>query len=72
MLGNVWEWVADRYVDYPGGNVTDPPGPGSGAYRVLRGGGWLHFARFGRSSNRDIDGPGRRDDSLGFRLLRTE
>ena len=25
MLGNVWEWVQDRYEHfYPGGTVTDP------------------------------------------------
>ena len=72
MLGNVWEWVADRYGDYPGGVVTDPRGPVSGSYRVCRGGGWIYRARYGRASARDLDGPGIRFDFLGFRLLRTE
>ena len=36
MLGNVEEWVEDRYGDYPGGAVTDPRGPGSGLYQVYR------------------------------------
>ena len=31
MLGNVWEWVEDRYGGYPGGSVMDPRGPGSGS-----------------------------------------
>ena len=36
MLGNVWEWVGDRYGDYPGGTVTDPVGPRTGSIRVIR------------------------------------
>ena len=31
MLGNVWEWVQDRYGAYPGGAVTDPRGPSAGS-----------------------------------------
>ena len=72
MLGNVWEWVQDRYGGYPGGSVTDPAGPGSGSYRVYRGGGWLSNARNCRSSNRSLDTAGLRRVNLGFRLLRTE
>ncbi|MCY4595103.1 MAG: formylglycine-generating enzyme family protein [Bryobacterales bacterium] len=72
VLGNVWEWVQDRYGGYPGGAVTDPAGPGSGSYRVYRGGGWLSNARNCRSSNRSLDTAGLRRVNLGFRLLRTE
>ena len=72
MLGNVWEWVEDWYGDYPGGTVTDPRGPGSGSYRVLRGGGWHFSASYCRSSRRNNGPPGIRDYGLGFRLLRTE
>ena len=71
MLGNVWEWVGDRYGGYPGGRVTDPGGPGSGLYRVLRGGGWGSYAGLARASNRGRLDLGSRDDYLGFRLLRT-
>lgn len=39
MLGNVSEWVADRYGQYPG-NSTDPTGLDVGERRVLRGGSW--------------------------------
>ena len=53
MLGNVWEWVQDWYGDYPGGAVTDPGGPGSGSYRLPRGGSWLIYARDCRASYRD-------------------
>ena len=71
MVGNVWEWVQDWYGDYPGGLVTDPRGPGSGSFRVLRGGGWGLGARTVRAPARARLGPGVRDDFLGFRLLRT-
>ena len=72
MLGNVWEWVQDWYGSYPGGSVTDPTGPGSGSFRVFRGGSWLDGARFSRSAYRIGWRPGLRYFDLGFRLLREE
>ena len=72
MLGNVYEWVQDWKGDYPGGAVTDPGGPGSGSYRVFRGGGWISHARGCRAPIRGGFSPGVRLGILGFRLLRTE
>ena len=71
MLGNVWEWTGDRFGDYRSGAVTDPTGPESGSYRVYRGGSWFTGARNARSAYRNGNAPGRRNISIGFRLVRT-
>ncbi len=71
LHGNVWEWVADWYDDYPSGRVTDPQGPSSGTRRIIRGGGWGYDAPDCRSGTRGTGPPTSRSGSVGFRLART-
>ena len=68
MHGNVWEWCADRFGNYPQGPQTDPSGPPEGVERVLRGGSWYFRGRDCRATYRSGDEPGNRSLHTGFRL----
>ena len=71
MAGNVWEWVADRYdPEYYGvtSEYSNPTGPRSGDYIVIRGGSFLTGRATGvRSSDRDKLPPDNTSHNIGFR-----
>jgi formylglycine-generating enzyme required for sulfatase activity len=68
MHGNVWEWCADWYGEYPNGEVTDPQGPASGTSRVLRGGSYRFDPTYCRSAFRSYDTPDYSVINFGFRV----
>jgi len=52
MHGNVFEWCADYWGDYPAGAVTDPVCNRKSLYRVIRGGSWAAVPEHCRSAAR--------------------
>ena len=75
IAGNVDEWCADWYDDDAGNYYayspkSNPTGPKSGLYHVLRGGSWNdHVVSYLRVSFRNADYPTRAHDFVGFRCV---
>jgi formylglycine-generating enzyme required for sulfatase activity len=69
MSGNLWEWTWDWSGSYSAASATDPRGPTSGSFRVVRGGHWYGSATVCRSADRYDRNPGNRWYYHGFRVV---
>ncbi len=68
MAGNVEEWVNDwSRRTYTSDPVTNPTGPSSGSFRVIRGGSWYLVGFSLRAANCNGLAPSYRHDDYGFR-----
>jgi formylglycine-generating enzyme required for sulfatase activity len=72
MSGNVYEWVNDWHSPsyYASSPSSNPTGPATGTYRVLRGGSWNEIPYTARSSYRSYLLPDFTFSSVGFRVAR--
>jgi len=72
MGGNVWEWTTDRYGAsyYSESPYDNPQGPGSGRFRVIRGGSWHSGAMCIQTYYRNGLSSSWLDFALGFRCAR--
>lgn len=71
MHGNVSEWCSDWYGSgyYTDSPTTDPKGPFSGKYRVIRGGAWDEKPKYLRSAYRYDEGEYYYSSEIGFRVV---
>lgn len=69
MHGNVSEWCTDWSRRYGSTPETDPRGPETGLYRVLRGGSWRNPAKDSRSASRSNTYPYIASTFYGFRVV---
>jgi len=67
--GNVFQWCQDWFGPYTADAQTDPQGPPTGDYHIVRGGDWYHGGAYCRSANRSFSGASDANSEIGFRLV---
>jgi formylglycine-generating enzyme required for sulfatase activity len=73
MAGNLHDWINDWYLGNLGRDpVTDPTGPPTGDFRLIRGGGWSSGASYLKCTYRVSCNPTYTFGYLGFRCARTQ
>jgi formylglycine-generating enzyme required for sulfatase activity len=73
MTGNVLQWCNDWYGNYTAGAVTDPTGPSTGTFRIMRGGSWqvyiADFVYFCPQDRATYNYPSQTYSDEGFRVV---
>ncbi len=69
VAGNVWERVSDFFYAYPGYSQTDPLGPDTTTYRVIRGGSFNSYDDYLTCTYRLLFHPENTDGDVGFRIV---
>jgi serine/threonine protein kinase/formylglycine-generating enzyme required for sulfatase activity len=71
LTGNVAEWCSDWYGAYDPEERSNPRGPASGEYRVVRGSAFAYdLSKWSRADMRSAALPEKHADTLGFRVVR--
>jgi toxoflavin biosynthesis protein ToxD len=69
MAGNVHEWTASLYTDYPYVAADGREDANAAGKRSLRGGSWRSYWQWVRTANRHKRLPDTLADGIGFRLV---
>jgi len=73
MSGNVAEWCWDCWqTPYNSGPLSDPHGPDTGTYRLIRRGNWYNSVDYLQCAYRYRSSPHSASSLIGFRPLRNE